>query len=99
MKKALDLVGKKFGKLNVLHRENNNKFNQSMWACICECGNKKVISGTCLKSGHTSSCGCYQKEQMSKARTTHGHAKHYTHTSEYGIWVQIKLRCTNLNDK
>ena len=75
MGKVLEIVNKKFGKLTVISRENNDKHGFSQWLCLCECGKFSVASGTSLKSGHTSSCGCYQKEKLSQIMTTHGHAK------------------------
>lgn len=29
-----------------------------MWECQCECGNKIIVSGNHLRTGHTTSCGC-----------------------------------------
>lgn len=58
----IDLVGKKFGKLLVLERDNSKpKGHQQKvyWICECECGNIISVDGTHLKSGHTKSCGCY----------------------------------------
>lgn len=37
-----------------------------MWRCQCECGNEIVVRGDSLRSGHTKSCGCLQKEKVSK---------------------------------
>lgn len=38
-----------------------------MWVCLCECGNEKIISGKNLRNGHTQSCGCLNKDNVSKA--------------------------------
>lgn len=53
-----DLTGRRFGKLTVLSREPNNKHNESMWLCKCDCGTVKVVSGNNLSCGRTRSCGC-----------------------------------------
>jgi len=58
MVKALDLVGKKFGKLTVVSRSDSDKHGKTRWNCICDCGNDCIINGSCLKSGNTKSCGC-----------------------------------------
>lgn len=67
MKKIEDLVGIKFGRLTVLNYNGKNKSGNSMWICQCECGNiTKPIVGSSLKSGKTQSCGCYEKENLTK---------------------------------
>ena len=58
----LNLIGEKFGRLTVQEWVGNGK-----WKCLCECGNTILVQTDNLKSGNTKSCGCYQKEQASKA--------------------------------
>ena len=93
--KFKDLTGMRFGRLLVLSYEGTNQYKRSMWKCRCDCGNEKVISSNCLKMGHTSSCGCLNKEKrmISLNRTTHG----FCGTRIYGIWKGIKSRCNNPN--
>lgn len=62
--KAQSLVGQKFNRLTVIAREIKN--NKTMWKCQCECGNIIVVRGDSLKSGHTKSCGCLQKEKVAQ---------------------------------
>jgi hypothetical protein len=66
MGKRLDLVGKRFGRLEVLEDCGNNKFGQSLWLCKCDCGNEKQVNVSSLRNGSTLSCGCLQKEVASK---------------------------------
>ena len=60
--KAIDLTGKRFGKLVVLNRQGyhvtKGGFKRILWLCQCNCGNKKIVLGHDLKRGHTNSCGC-----------------------------------------
>lgn len=78
-KRFEDLTGKIFGRLTVLEldedrniKELNRKLNgeikqnQTYYICQCSCGNIKSIPKPNLKNGHTTSCGCYMKEQQSK---------------------------------
>jgi len=58
---ATDLVGKRFGKLQVLGRA-RNKGRQARFTCRCECGRTFSVFGFSLSSGHTRSCGCAQKD-------------------------------------
>lgn len=60
------LIGKKFDRLFVLDYagdKNIGKDNNSKWICKCDCGNVVIVGDWKLKSGHTKSCGCYQKEK------------------------------------
>lgn len=69
-RKAINLVGQKFGKLLVLEKDlettqsHGNK--QIYWKCRCDCGTIKSVQGSSLRSEHTRSCGCLQKEVASK---------------------------------
>lgn len=59
-----DLTGKKFGKLLVISRnfeyQEKKDSTQTYWNCICDCGEKTVVTGGKLVFGHTQSCGCVQ---------------------------------------
>lgn len=66
-----DLTGKTFGRLTVLKRVSNNKWNNVCWLCQCSCKEQTqvVLEGSRLLSGNTSSCGCLQRELTSKRST------------------------------
>ena len=66
-KHALNIeIGTQFGRLTVLKKEEIPKSKNSLWRCKCECGNECVVTGYCLVSGMTKSCGCLQKENRHK---------------------------------
>jgi hypothetical protein len=44
-----------------------NKSGNAMWECICDCGTLVVVPTSNLRSGNSTSCGCYAKEVLSKA--------------------------------
>lgn len=50
-----------------------------------------AVQGGHLKSGHTLSCGCYQKSVASKANRSHGMSK----SRLYRIYRHMKERCYN----
>lgn len=60
-KPKIDLTGKQFGYLTPVEYIKGGK-----WRCQCKCGNEKIVDTRNLNSGHTQSCGCYQKENASK---------------------------------
>lgn len=93
MPRPKDLAGQKFGKLVAIERF--AKQGQSWWTCKCDCGNIKNVRASCLVSGATKSCGCYQRECTSKANRKHGE----NGTRLYKIWKHMKGRCLCKSDK
>lgn len=63
-----DLRGQTFGRLLVLKRGENSSNGQVKWDCVCSCGNFVIVLAGHLSSGHTRSCGCFQKD---RAHETH----------------------------
>ena len=66
MGKFVDLTGNKFNKLTVIGLGERNSNGQVQWKCKCDCGNITLATTTYLKTGHTKSCGCLNREQASK---------------------------------
>ena len=58
MSTLIDETGNIYGYLTVIDRA-ANKNGRAMWKCKCKCGNEIIVSGKCLRSGNTKSCGCY----------------------------------------
>lgn len=67
----IDLSGQVFGRLTVLDTYNWYHFpngqRKAKWDCLCDCGNNTSVIVGGLTSGYTNSCGCWHKEQTSKA--------------------------------
>lgn len=93
MGKALDLTGKKFGRLTALERV-GTKHHEALWRCLCECGKEKEVQSSNLTRLLIRSCGCLRAEQWLAKNTTHGMTRTRTHT----IWVRMRGRCMNPND-
>lgn len=99
-KNFIDLTGQKFGRLTVIKCVGNNKDKGHFyyWLCRCNCGNFKETRGTSLQNGATQSCGCLSREMLEKGRQnrkTHGMSE----SPEFRIWLHLKDRCLNKNDK
>ena len=64
-RKREDLTGQRFGRLVVIsyNEEVSKQKKHSFWNCKCDCGNECVVRGCYLKSGHTTSCGCYNRDK------------------------------------
>ncbi|MCL2598139.1 MAG: hypothetical protein FWD66_10930 [Paludibacter sp.] len=96
--KKIDLTGKKFSMLMVI-KEAGRKREEAAWLCKCDCGNTIIVSSYKLRSGHTTSCGCYQKKRASEANIKHADNKRGIRTAEYRAWRHMKHRCSNKNNK
>lgn len=65
---SLNLVGQKFGRLTVIKAMDERVNSNIVWECLCDCGEYSYVLGTNLIRGNTQSCGCLQREAVSKAR-------------------------------
>ena len=61
MAQAIDLAGRRFGRLVVVSIAFRK--NAIYWSCQCDCGGSTVVRGTELRNGTTKSCGCGSREQ------------------------------------
>lgn len=48
----------------MVERTEERRQGYAVWRCRCDCGNETVVGQTNLQSGHTSSCGCRQKNSL-----------------------------------
>lgn len=97
MGKFQDLVGQKFGFLEVISRlPNEDRFVR--WLCKCRCGTEGIVKITAdVKRGH--SCGCWNRN----CRLKHGHTssagipKYLSRlrSPTYGSWRGMRNRCSN----
>lgn len=75
MSKFIDLTGQRFGRLVVTasweKRTTPNGITKPYWLCKCDCGNEKWVSAYSLRSGNSTSCGCYHKEKFGDINRKH----------------------------
>ena len=90
----IDLLGQRFGRLTVIGRMPNNKQNQAVWKCLCDCGNETIVESGHLRSGHTNSCGCYGRDRSADYHRTHG----MKGTRLFSTYHTMKGRCYNPTD-
>ena len=92
LRRSFDLTRLRFGNLTVtqMSDERLGHTKARAWDCVCDCGNKRVVSTNNLRRGVTTSCGC----TYGNPRTTHG----MSNTPEYGVWVSMRQRCSNPSD-
>lgn len=72
--KAKDLVGRRFGRLTVEHKEPHDR-----WWCRCDCGGRNAILTKHLIRGRIRSCGCLKRE-VDEKRQARRNARAWRHT-------------------
>jgi hypothetical protein len=96
--RAIDLTGKRFGRLTVaeLHPERSRSKGRR-WVCRCDCGQVHVALGWSLRGGHTNSCGCLHREMAISNATKHRLTTECLRL--YHVWACIVQRCYNPRNK
>ncbi len=90
-----NMVGQKFGRLLALNY--NVKVSKQKrcdcYSCQCDCSIERVVSGNFLRKGNTRSCGCLQRETVSKMNVlrTGENSSQYVHgfCTEHRIFRKI----------
>ena len=92
-KKITDMIGRKFGRWLVIGESSErNSSGDVRYLCKCDCGNEKTVSGTSLRQGKTTSCGCYNREIITKGYR-------FSEEKLYSVWSAMRQRCGNPHDK
>lgn len=81
---GIHIVGERFGKLLAVKQLDADNRGLRMVECICDCGNKKIVSASELKGGGYKSCGCNQFPVKTKQYRDH---------PLYDVWKGMKARC------
>lgn len=88
MPNSLDITGQRYGKLVAIEpTAKRAKSGGVVWLFQCDCGNRKAIPANSVRSGLVKSCGCLAKP--------HGE----TRTRLHVIWVDMRQRCRDKNNK
>jgi len=96
MPKAIDITGKRVGKLVVIKKiAEGHRGCPQRWLCKCDCGKEKIISKGPLLKGNIKSCGCERKRITKENMTKHGKRQ----TNLYMRWLSMKGRCLNPKNK
>jgi hypothetical protein len=82
---ATDMTGQRFGKV-VVRERSSLRGAHAYWLVRCDCGTEKVVSGSELRRGLRTSCGCGIR--------THGLSR----SSTYKSWQAMWTRCTNTSN-
>lgn len=94
MPSVIDIAKKRFGRLIVLGRADNDCSGDVYWLCKCDCGKQTIVRSRSLRNSDTRSCGCLRKE-IALTILTHGHTKNKKSSRTYNSWNTMVQRCTN----
>jgi len=86
----MDSAGDKYNFLTLINYVGKTKQRKSTWLCLCDCGNKKIMVLSRLKSGNTKSCGCIKSKAISDSKYKHGRNQK---DRTYNSWAAMKDRC------
>lgn len=92
----IDMTGRRSGRLVVIEQAGRYRdLGEATWRCMCDCGTETVTTGSALRRGAASSCGCRQREVTAELNKTHGDRVGRRVTPEYRAWANLHGRCTN----
>jgi len=94
-KNRKDIIGLRFGELKVLRLLFQDNVYRLFYECLCSCGNITVGEGNSLRRGKRKRCEDCKKILHQKQLQTHK----MKGTSTYIIWMGIKARCLNPNNR
>ncbi len=87
-----DLTGHRYGRWLVLGYSHwewkpSGRNASNFWKCRCDCGVERVVLGSNMRHGTSSSCGCWNHDQLTKSGLSG--------TAEYHTYNGIMSRCYN----
>lgn len=91
--KPLDLEGKRYGSMTVLHRVENDKYGKARWLCRCDCGTEYIALCGNIVRGKTTRC----KKCLGKLTAERCHKHGGSYTRLYKLLVGMKNRCRDAN--
>lgn len=93
--------GRRFGRLVVI-RDDRTENGKRYVLCRCDCGTEKPFQFDNLRTGKTTSCGCYSREasraRAAISRRSHGHtsAERNRRSRMYSVWTNMKRMCNSV---
>ena len=75
----------------IIKRQTPNGRRETLFECVCDCGNLRYHRLSYLHTGKIKSCGCYHREAIQKRATTHGKL----YDPAYLCWASMIRRCRN----
>lgn len=90
------IPGQRFSRL-VVEADLGNSTGRRKARCTCDCGKSVIVNVDNLRTGNTTSCGCFSLHMHRAINTRHGQASRNGKTKEYRAWKGMVNRATNPN--
>jgi len=71
MGKTIDEIGNRYSKLLVVSKVGIDRYGSICFECLCDCGEKKIVSGINLRQGKVKSCGCLHMRPKGESAFKH----------------------------
>jgi hypothetical protein len=92
-------IGTRFGKWVALGEGSRSLGGKLRTLCRCDCGKESHVDSVALRGGRTNSClSCSVKRGRESTSFRHG-AAGSARTAEYKIWLSMRRRCDNENQR
>jgi len=98
MPAKIDYAGQVYGRWTVIKYVCPAR-GSSLWLCRCSCGTERKVRINNLRTGTSTSCGCFSNERLIERVQTHGSTVGHKVTPEYRSWQALKTRCLNPHAK
>lgn len=89
------VIGQQFGRLTVTRLLLGIGTRRASAVCECQCGNRRIVALSQLRSGGTRSCGCLRREYVAAKNKKHGEGSRTQRTPEYVVWKRMRQRCND----
>lgn len=93
-RRKIDLTGQRFGRLVVVGETNRSSKPDGQvvrnFNCLCECGNKCIVTYSNLTSGNSKSCGCKRSERSVLLMSANGRVGLVEGTDVYKLDQKIQ---------
>lgn len=86
--KAVEITGKRFGRLVAIKFTHFNKFHKSCWDFKCDCGNITNTIASAVIRNRVLSCGCLAKERRLMGTRRYGNFS-AVKLKEYHLWSNM----------
>lgn len=91
--------GDTHGRLTAVAASHKTARGDMLWRFRCDCGGEVTKRPILVISGNTRSCGCLRAESEKQRFIKHGHVIDRVRSPEHRLWLNIKDRCLNKNNK
>lgn len=89
--RLIDMRGRRCGCWVVLSQAGNTAGGAALWRCRCDCGTEGLVTGTDLRNGKSTNCGCQNVDRLGDLKRSHGATGSRLHYA----WKNMKARCLN----